>query len=178
MKLRPAPRRLLLAVHLICSVGWIGAVCAYLVLAFAVLTSANRETMRAAWVGMNLIGWYALVPLAILSLLTGVLLALTSRWGLLRHYWVVISLVGTAALTAVLVLHMPDVARQAEMARRANPAHLETMGSDIPHALTGLVLLVGILVINIYKPRGLTRYGWRRERAARTPTATRANPMM
>ncbi|NGZ99539.1 hypothetical protein G5V59_01665 [Nocardioides sp. W3-2-3] len=58
----------------------------------------------------------------------------------------------------------------------ASPEHLETMGSDIPHALIGLTLLIGILVLNIYKPRGLTRYGWRRERAARTPTPTSPSP--
>ncbi len=163
MRLPPALRKLLLAVHLTCSVGWIGAVCGYLALAFAVPLTEDPTTVRAAWIGMELIGWYAVVPLAIASLGTGVVLASVSRWGLFRHYWVVISFIGTVVLTAVLVLHMPDVSQQSDMAREASPQHLEAMGSDITHALIGLVLLVGILVLNIYKPRGLTRYGWRRE---------------
>jgi len=99
-----------------------------------------------------------------------------SRWGLLRHYWVLISFIGTSVLTTVLVLHMPDVSSQADTARAANPEQLGAMGSDIPHALIGTVLLIGILVLNIYKPRGLTRYGRRRERTARTPTASSASP--
>ena len=74
-------------------------------------------------------------------------------------------MLGTALLTSVLVFHMPDVSAQADIARAANDEHLLTMGSDIAHAVTGLVLLLGILVLNIFKPKGLTRYGWRKERA-------------
>jgi hypothetical protein len=36
-----------------------------------------------------------------------------------------------------------------------------------------LGLLLGILVLNIYKPKGLTRYGWRKERAERANAAGR-----
>ncbi|QSR30615.1 DUF2269 domain-containing protein [Nocardioides sp. S5] len=162
----PRPcRRLLLAVHLGCSVGWIGAVCAYLALAFAVPATEDPEVVRAAWIAMDLVGWYAVVPLAAGALLTGVVMGAVTKWGLLRHYWVVISLVGTALLTAVLVSHMPDVSARADIARVADDEDLLMMSSDIAHAVIGLVLLLGILVLNIYKPKGLTRYGWRKERA-------------
>ncbi|WP_067430930.1 hypothetical protein [Nocardioides jensenii] len=173
MTVRPRVRRLLLAVHLACSIGWIGAVCAYLALAFAVPPARDPEVVRAAWIGMELVGWYALVPLAVGSLVTGILMGAVTRWGLLRHYWVVISLVGTTLLTAVLIFHMPDVSAQADVARVATDEHLLGMGSDITHAVIGLVLLVGILVLNIYKPRGLTRYGWRKERAERARQSER-----
>ena len=172
MSVAPRRRRALLALHLTCSLGWVGAVFAYLALAFAVPATSDPETIRAAWVGMELVGWYALVPLAVASWVTGILLATATRWGLLRHYWVLVSLIGTSVLALVLVLHMPDVSTQADLARAAGTAELRHMGSDIPHALIGLVLLLGILVLNIYKPRGLTRYGWRKEQAERTHTAT------
>lgn len=166
MTVAPRLRRFLLAVHLACSIGWIGAVCAYLALAFSVPATEDPEIVRAAWIGMELVGWYAVVPLAVGALLTGVLMGAVTKWGLLRHYWVVISLLGTTLLTAVLVLHMPDVSAQADVARVAADQHLLSMGSDIPHAVIGLVLLLGILVLNLYKPKGLTRYGWRKDRAA------------
>lgn len=173
MTIAPRLRRLLLAVHLGCSIGWIGAVCAYLALAFAVPATDDPEIVRAAWIGMELVGWYAIVPLAVGSLLTGILIGTVTRWGLLRHYWVVISLVGTTVLTAVLVFHMPDVSAQANVARDAADEHLLSMGSDIAHAVIGLVLLLGILVLNIYKPKGLTRYGWRKDRAERARESER-----
>jgi hypothetical protein len=169
----PRVRRLLLAVHLACSIGWIGAVVAYLALAFAVPATRDPEVVRAAWIGMDLVGWYAIVPLAAGSLVTGILMGAVTRWGLLRHYWVVISLLATTLLTAVLVLHMPDVTAQADAARVAADERLLGMGSDITHAVIGLGLLVGILVLNIYKPKGLTRYGWRKERAERAHQSER-----
>lgn len=160
-------RLLLLALHLGCSIGWIGAVGAYLALAFAVPPTRDPEMVRAAWLGMERVGWYAVVPLAAGSLVTGVLMGAVTKWGLMRHYWVVISLVGTALLTGVLVFHMPDVSAQADMARVADDEQLLAMDSDSAHAVVGLVLLLGILLLNIYKPKGLTRYGWRKARAER-----------
>lgn len=165
-------RRLLLALHLVCSVGWIGSVFAYLALAFAVPVTREAEVVRAGWIGMDLVGWYVIVPLALGSLGTGILMGAVTRWGLLRHYWVLISLVGTVVLSAVLIVHMPDVTIQADRARTLGEAELLAMGSDIAHAVIGLVVLIGILVLNIYKPRGLTRYGWRAEQAARACAAT------
>lgn len=159
-------RRLLVAVHLMCSVGWIGAVVAYLALALSDPATDDPTVIRAAWLGMEIVGWYAIVPLALGSLGTGVLMAALTKWGLLRHYWVLVSLVSTMLLTAVLVVHMSDVSAQADLVRTADEQHVIGMGSDIAHAVIGLVLLIGILELNIDKPRGLTKYGWRKEQAA------------
>jgi hypothetical protein len=35
------------------------------------------------------------------------------------------------------------------------------------HAAGGLVVLLVLVVLSIYKPRGLTRYGWRKHHAQR-----------
>lgn len=174
MTAAPRLRRLLLAVHLACSVGWVGAVIAYLALAIAIPAGRDPEVVRAAWIGMEIVGWYAVVPLAVGSLVTGVLMGAVTRWGLLRHYWVVISLLATTVLTVVLVFHMTDVSTQTDNARVADDEHLLRMGSDIAHAVIGLVVLLGILVLNIYKPKGLTRYGWRKDRGERAHAAGRA----
>ncbi|MBA2515072.1 MAG: DUF2269 domain-containing protein, partial [Solirubrobacterales bacterium] len=72
--------------HVTFSVGWIGAVVAYLALGVAATTSTDTQMVRAAWTGMELTGWYAIVPLALTSLVTGMVMALGSKWGLFRHY--------------------------------------------------------------------------------------------
>jgi uncharacterized membrane protein len=156
-------RRGLLAIHLAVSVGWLGAVAAYLVLALSAATSTDPEDVRSAWSGMSLIGWRALVPLAVSTVVTGVGLAVTSRWGLFRYYWVSISLLVTVAATLVLVSHMPAVTRTAALARTAAPpGSRDQLGGDLLHAVAGLATLLFVLVLNVYKPPGLTRYGWRR----------------
>src|SRR5215831_6100969 len=100
----PRVRQLALTVHLTCSVGWIGAVVAYLALGVAAATSQETQTVRAAWIAMEVIGWWALVPLALGALLTGLVISLGTPWGLFRHYWVLLSLALTVLCAVVLLL--------------------------------------------------------------------------
>jgi Predicted integral membrane protein (DUF2269) len=176
MTMPPGLRKFALATHLTFSTGWIGAVFAYLVLSVAAMTSQDAQTLRAAWIAMELTGWYAIVPLALASLLTGLVMALGTKWGLFRHYWVLISLVLTILATVVLLLHMPDVSLLASVARAAEGASLDGLDKhtyarleegDLLHPGLGLVVLVVIQVLNVYKPRGMTRYGWRKEEQRR-----------
>lgn len=160
----PLVRKLALAVHLTVSVGWIGAAAAYLALAVAAASSQDARTVRAAWVAMDLIGWSVLVPLAAGTLFTGLVMALGTSWGVFRHYWVVLSLALTLLASTVLFLHMPDVTVLAAQAQTIDAGGLEELGSDLVHAGGGIVVLLVILVLNVYKPQGLTRYGWRRQR--------------
>ena len=165
-------RKFTLAIHLSFSVGWIGGVVAYLALGVAAATTHDPQTLRAAWIAMDLTGWYAIVPLAVASLLTGLLMALGTKWGLFRHYWVLISLVLTVIAAGVLLLHMPDVSALADAARQAGEISLEGPGGhlysrlgdgDLLHPALGLAVLLVIQVLNVYKPQGMTRYGWRKQ---------------
>jgi hypothetical protein len=160
-------RKFTLTVHLSCSVGWVGAVVAYLALGVSAVTSQNAETVRAAWIAMELTGWFVIVPLAVAALLTGLVMALGSPWGLFRYYWVLITLMLTILATVILLLHMPTVSSLADMARAADAADLRRLGGDLFHPGLGLVILLAIMVLNVYKPRGLTRYGWRKQQEQR-----------
>jgi hypothetical protein len=164
----PGLRKFLLATHLTCSVGWVGAVVAYLVLGVAAATGEDVQTVQAAWIAMELTGWLAIFPLAVGALLTGVLLSLSTPWGLFRHYWVVISLVLTILATLVLLLHLPTVSAFARVAREADPASLAHFGGDLLHPGVGLLVLLVITGLNVYKPRGLSPYGWRKQQEQRS----------
>lgn len=167
--MKPALRKLTLSVHLAASVGWFGAVAAYLALDVSTVASQDPAMLRAAYLGMEVIVRAVIVPLAVASLLTGILISLGTRWGLFRHYWVVISLTLTVFATVVLWLETSTVAVYARTA--ADPstsvAELDAMGSTLLHSIGGMVVLLVILVLNVYKPRGLTRYGWRRQQEVR-----------
>ena len=163
MFMTPSFRKLALAMHLTCSVGWTGAVIAYLALGIAAVTSQDPQTIRAAWIAMELTGWYVIVPLALAALLTGMVMALGSPWALFRHYWILISLVLTSLAIAVLLGHMPTVSALAAVAREGD-AQLGGLGGDLLHAGLALLVLLLITALNMYKPRGLTPYGWRKQR--------------
>jgi hypothetical protein len=164
MLMPPAVRRGALALHVVCSIGWIGAAAAYLALGVAAQVSGQPQTVRAAWIGMELTGWFVIVPLGCLAFLTGLLMAVGTPWGLIRHYWVLIALTLTTVALAVLILHMPSVSATAALARSADDRATTQLGGDIIHPAVGLIVLVVVAVLNIFKPRGLTAYGQRRRR--------------
>jgi hypothetical protein len=164
----PALRKIALTAHLTVSVGWIGAVIAYLALGVSAVTSEDPQTVRAAWIAMEVTGWYVIVPLALAALLTGIVMSLGTPWGLFRHYWVLISLGLTVFSTVILLLHMPTVSMLADTAQAADETELTGLGSDLLHPGVGLLVLFVITGLNVYKPRGLTPYGWRKQQERRT----------
>jgi hypothetical protein len=165
MTMSPGLRKLALAAHLTLSVGWIGAVAAYLALDVTVATGQDAQTLRAAYLGMGWIARYVIVPLAFASLLTGLVMSLGTKWGLFRHYWVLISFVLTIIATVVLLLETRVISSFVDMAEdpATSTEHLRAMPSTLVHSVGGSVVLLVILVLNVYKPQGLTRYGWRKQ---------------
>jgi hypothetical protein len=168
MTLTPAPRKALLTTHVLSSVGWLGAVASFLVLAIVGLESTSVETVRGAYLAMDVLTWSLIVPLCMASLVTGILQALGTPWGLLRHYWVIAKLVLTVVATAVLLMHTRPigvVATQAASTALA-PTDLRALRVQlIGDAVAALVVLFATTVLSVYKPRGMTRYGWRRQHA-------------
>lgn len=165
----PALRKFALTAHVTSSVGWFGAVASFLALALAGLTSSNEQTVRGAYLAMELTGWVVIVPLGIASLLTGLVQSLGTAWGLFRHYWVVAKLLITLLATALLLLHMQPVGHLADAVLAASLAHGELAGLRIQmvaDAAAALVALLTAVALSIYKPSGLTEYGRRRLRGA------------
>lgn len=169
MTMSPGLRKFALAVHLTFSIGWIGAVAAYIALDVATVTSGDVQALRTAYLGMDLIARSIIVPLALASLLTGLVMSLGTKWGLFRHYWVLISLVLTIIATAVLLVETQTIGYLAD--RAADPTittdQLRALGSTLVHSVGGTVVLLVILVLNLYKPQGMTRYGWRKQEGQR-----------
>ena len=166
----PSARKLTLAVHLTVSVGWIGAVFAYLALDVAAATSQEAGILRSSYLAMDRIADSAIVPLALASVATGLIVSLGTKWGLFRHYWVVISLLLTAFATIVLLRDTALIGFYAEVAAdpRTSADELRGLGNTLVHSVGGAVVLLVILVLNVYKPRGLTRYGRRKEEELRS----------
>ena len=166
MTMGPRLRKVVLVTHIVFAVGWIGAVAGYLVLAVAASTSDSVETVRAAFIAMELL-YFALLPLAAVALLTGLAQALGTSWGLFRHYWVLAKFVLTAIAFTVMVLNLEKVSEHADHVVHLDGADLPGAAHDLQHAVGGLVILLAAAVLGLYKPRGLTRYGRRRKKQLR-----------
>lgn len=168
--MRPGLCKLVLTTHIATSVGWLGAVAAFLVLNIAGLTSRNPEVARGAYLAMNLIGLYIIVPLSLAALATGLIQSLGSQWGLLRYYWILTKFLLTLLATYALLMHQfSAVARAAKLVSGAAAgtlpgAKLRSIGTELLGDVGGAVLvLLVVTTLSVYKPWGLTRYGRRRQ---------------
>jgi hypothetical protein len=166
MTLSPRLRKLALAIHQTSSVGWIGAVAAFAALAIASVASRDLSVVRAACVAMALIASDVIVPLAFAALISGLVSSLGTIWGLFRHYWVLLKLVLTGIATAVLLVQIAPIRALAIVASDPSTSLADLTGARRPliHSVGGMVVLLVVQVLGVYKPRGLTRYGWRKQR--------------
>lgn len=154
-------RKLVLVLHVATSLGFLGAVAAFLALA---ITGATAEPMTslAVYQAMQVVTWQVVVPLALASLLIGIVQSLGTPWGLFRYYWVIVKLVLTIVAIAVLLLQTQTVDALATAARAGDLTGLSgAKFSMMLHGSGGLLVLLVTTILSVYKPRGLTRYGAR-----------------
>ena len=168
---RASPRvyRFLLTTHIITSVGWLGVVFAKLVLALAAATAASPDVSAALLVALGAIN-AAFAPASTGALVSGVLLSLGTRWGLLQHSWVVAKVVLTVGVFGTAVQVVPRIVE---------------LGVDEPtllglpwapaillvFAALHLLMLGAATALAVYRPWGKTWLG-RRADARRRPGAT------
>ncbi len=160
MTLPPRLRKAVLTAHVATSVGWLGAVAAYLALDVVATTGRDVAAVRAAYPAMDVIARFVIVPLALASVLVGILNALGTPWGLLRHYWVLAKLLLTLAATAVLLVETRTIGHLADAATAGGDPR--DLPGTLVHSIGGLVVLLVATMLSVVKPRGLTRYGRRR----------------
>ena len=178
-------RKLTLTAHVIFSIGWIGAVAAFLILSIAGLTSQSPETVRGVYTSMDLISRFVIIPMCFAALATGIVDAFVTPWSLFRYYWVVVKFALTLMATFLLLMHQNAIARAAKWVCGA--AATQLFGADfgplktelVQKSALAVVLLTGIAILGIYKPWGLTAYGRRKEqqRLGIQPQARSAIPL-
>lgn len=167
MIMRPGLRKFALTAHVTSSVGWLGAVAGFFALAVAGLTSQDAQVVRAAYLAMELTGWFVIVPLSLASLLTGLVQALGTPWGLFRHYWVLVKLLITILATLLLLVHMQPTTYLAGVAAERSLSDGDLRGLRMQLVADAGAALLALLVattLSVYKPRGMTRYGCHKQR--------------
>lgn len=161
----PHLRKFALTAHITFSVGWLGAVVPYLALAIAGLTSHHAQMMRAAYLSMELIGWFVIVPLSLAALLSGLVQSLGTQWGLFRHWWILAKFLLTTGAAIVLLQHMQAVSRMSRLATETTLSDADFRALRVQlvvHAAGGLLVLLAVTTLSVFKPWGMTAYGRRK----------------
>lgn len=133
--------------------------------------------MRAAYLSMELVGWFVIVPFSVASLATGLVESLGTEWGLFRYHWVRTKFALTVVATVILV-HMRTVSLMAGLAAHMAPLASGDVGMMrtqlVVHAIGGLAVLIAATALSIYKPWGRTAYGERMQVRSPRPTAPKS----
>jgi hypothetical protein len=161
----PGIRKFVLTAHITASVGWLGAVAGFLVLAVSGLMSQDAERVRGAYLAMESTGWFVIVPLSFASPVTGIVQSLGTTWGLFRHYWVLIKFLITIPATIVLLVHMEPIGHLARAVEETVLARGDLAGLRlqlVADAGAAVAVLFIATTLSVYKPRGMTPYGWRK----------------
>jgi hypothetical protein len=160
LRLPPPWRNVLLSVHITSTVGALGADVTILALGLSGLTGSNPATVYPA---MGIIGGSILAPLAVASLVTGILLARLSAWGVFKYWWVAIKLATTTGLTIlVLQVLVPRFAAASAAAASGIPLADADRIQLVVTAATGTTLLIAMVVLAVFKP------SWRLRAAERS----------
>jgi hypothetical protein len=155
-------RKGVLLAHVATSVGAAGAVAAFLALSITGSVTISSSLARACFVANAVIAQYVILPLVVSAVAIGMLQALTTPWGLIRHYWILVKLYMTIAIWLVLLIQLKNISDLATALLAGNDTiqGIESLKqSQLIHAVTGLASLVAIVALSVIKPRGLTAYG-------------------
>src|SRR5262245_60927039 len=89
--IQPLPRRvrqIWMILHVVCSVGWLGVLIASLALCLAATGTDDPTRTAALNTAVATLSDTFVLPGTLLVLLTGVILGVGTKWGLVRFYWV------------------------------------------------------------------------------------------
>ncbi|PSL03253.1 putative integral membrane protein DUF2269 [Haloactinopolyspora alba] len=163
-RLRGRTRQSVLLVHVVSAGAWLGIDVVMAVLVFTALLSGDDTTLALTYRALEMFAVWSLFTAGVVCLVSGVVLGLGSKYGLVRYWWVAVKLVLNVLLaTLVLVALRPGVSEAAERARLFESGEVTTLSvGDLifPPVVSTTALLVAF-VLAVYKPWGRIGQGRR-----------------
>ncbi len=153
-------RKGVLTVHIVSAGVWIGIDVVMAVFIFTALLANDDNTKALCFQALELFVVWSLLTAGLVCLVSGVVLGLGTKYGLVRYWWVAIKLVLNILLTALVPIALqPEVSRAAEQGWRfaaGEPASLVVGNLIFPPIVSPTALLIAV-VLAVFKPWGRIR---------------------
>ncbi|MFF7046281.1 DUF2269 family protein [Streptomyces massasporeus] len=163
-RLNRRSRRAALVVHVTVSACWLGLTLGLLALGITAATTGSPATVEASVRAMKLFADWLLLPVAFLTLLSGLLLSLGTKWGLARYRWVYTKFWLTLATTTATVFALRPGVNSAVTAVAAG-GPLPDAGDVLFGPVVSLSAYIFMAVISVLKPWGKTGRGRKRSQS-------------
>jgi hypothetical protein len=153
-------RKSVLVLHIASAGAWLGIDVVMAVLISTALLTDDDRTKALSFRALELVAVWPLLTTGMVCLLTGVVLGLASRYGLVRYWWVAVKLVLNLLLSGlVLVALAPEVSQAAARARlfESGQQVALTVGDLIFPPIVSPTALLVAMVLAVFKPWGRIR---------------------
>ncbi|OKI74140.1 hypothetical protein A6A27_18700 [Micromonospora sp. CB01531] len=160
--LSPRARRVWLTLHVGFSVGWLGVALTMTALAVIGWAADSHAMRHGAYEVLHVIELAVAIPSMALSIITGLVVSLGTKWGLVRYRWVLTKF--AIAVSIPLVAGTVESALADELALRTiDPAGQPgATGIALTACLGSFTVALWIsTVLSVVKPWGRTRWGRR-----------------
>ncbi len=158
----PPARKTVLVLHVIAAVGWLGVTFANVALGATLLTTNDPQVQHAMFRALGVVADFVLIPIAWTAFLTGLLLALGTKWGLIRHKWVLTKFLLTTLVVLLTTFSLvPGLKSQRDAAEVAAADQLLVTdpNSMISAGVVSTTIYTICVLLSIVKPWGRTRWG-------------------
>jgi uncharacterized membrane protein len=145
--LAPPARRALLTLHIVASVGLLGDCFAVLAVNIRAATTADPQLAASSYDLLSMFSAVFGIPLSFMSLLTGIALGLGTKWGVLRHGWVMAKL---ALILSVILVGAFVIGPQTSAMRDGGDGSTAALIAGAAYDVLALSLATGLAV---FKPR-------------------------
>lgn len=166
MKLTRPARRATLVVHVVSAAGWLGIALGLLALGITAATTESAPVLEASVRSMKTLVDWVVFPVALLTLLTGLLMALGSSWGLARHRWIYTKFWLTLAMIVGTFFGFRDSIVDAYTDVTAGHP-LADADEVLLGPMISLTSYVFMVALSVLKPWGLTKRGRKRRSVSR-----------
>jgi hypothetical protein len=155
-KISVTQKRVLLSIHLFFMAIWLGSVVCSLALNVVEFSATNPQVLNTAYGFAEILDSFIVRTGAAGSLITGILLAWLTQWGLLRFYWIIAKEIMTVSIIILdqAIIRWNGSAIALTTAQAASPAYVSVRNLLLAGIIVRLVLLLAIVVISIFKPWG------------------------
>lgn len=164
-QLRPKPRKALVAAHAVAAASWVGIAVTFIAMAVVAMSTNDIATTHTVYTLMATFD-ITLLPWAnFATVLTGLALSITTKWGLVSYYWVAAKIVIAVGILVMAFGFLHDkletVAEQAGILVETGGTAAQLSGATdvvlwgFTCAALGLVVAV---LLSLYKPGGRTKW--------------------
>lgn len=151
---------MVLTVHILGAGAWIGIDVVLGVLVFTALLTSSTATEALCYQVLELFAVWPLLTAGLVTLASGVVLGLGTKYGLVRYRWVAVKLVVNVVLVALVTFALrpglADAAAYGELLAAGGSGRSDVGGLVFPPLVSG-VALVTATVLSVFKPWGRLR---------------------